>query len=140
MILSFVSLAEVLVLNSWRSFSPREAILLRRDSRASSFSVRESRIESLAMLVSMSDCLAVGFWWHGCCCEGEENAVWVGGGREGGVGREGGKGGSSVGWGVAWGRGGCRDGVQATCRMLCRGKARGSGEERRNNLLFDARN
>jgi hypothetical protein len=43
----------VLALDSWRSFS-REAILLGRDSKASSYSVRESRIESLAMMESMS--------------------------------------------------------------------------------------
>jgi hypothetical protein len=51
--------AAVLALDSWRSFS-REAILLGRDSRASSYSVMESRIESLAMMESMSAWLIGG--------------------------------------------------------------------------------
>ncbi len=63
-ILSLVTIsawsASVLAMDSCRSFS-REAILLGRDLRASSFSVRESRMESLAMMVSMSAWLMGGF-------------------------------------------------------------------------------
>ncbi len=64
MILSFLTIsawsAAALAVDSWSSFS-REEILLGRDSRASSFSVRESRIVSLAMMLSMSAGLAGGF-------------------------------------------------------------------------------
>ncbi len=63
MILSFVTIsawrAAVLALDSCKSFS-REAILPGKDSRASSFSVRESSMESLFMMVSMSAWLTGG--------------------------------------------------------------------------------
>ncbi len=65
MILSFLTIsawsAAALAVDSWSSFS-REEILLGRDSRASSFSVRETRIVSLAMMLSMSAWLAGGFF------------------------------------------------------------------------------
>jgi len=98
MILSFLTIsacrAAALAVDSWSSFS-REEILLGRDSRASSFSVRESKIVSLAMMLSMSAWLAGGIFaggmvagWGGCCWEGGE-LVWLAGllreyGREGG--------------------------------------------------------
>jgi hypothetical protein len=79
MILSFLTIsalsATALTEDSWSSFF-REEILLGRDSSASSFSVRESRIVSMAMMLSMSAWLASwivggmaagggGGWWKG---------------------------------------------------------------------------
>ncbi len=123
MILSFLTIsawnAAALAVDSWSSFS-REEILLRRDSRALSFSVRESRIVSLAMMLSMSAWLAGGFlggmaageegggWGLVCEREGDGLSVcWQGMRGEGGVGG----GGSAAGV--------CRSGVQATCHWGC---------------------